>query len=144
MAKNKEKVVENQIEEAEEQNDWEKEQADRLFAEGQEKIDEIEKIKKKYLPMLTKELQPTKNDKALEDIKISWCTWKHIEALFIAKNVAKEKEVDVTLKEQFSSYRMEAEISFSDKVKSNADLFGKIESSAKFRKDLFTIYSRQY
>ena len=111
-------------------------QQDALMEMGQDEIKQISELKDKYLKRLTADLEPSKNQKKQSQIKNILCVWKHIDAYFVANDVCKDKETDVTLTENFGKREFSADIQFSQATEI-PDLFGGLSAQAKFKKDLF-------
>ncbi|GBR74902.1 hypothetical protein NO1_1995 [Candidatus Termititenax aidoneus] len=113
-------------------------QQDTLVELGQDELEEISALKKKYLKILTKELKPSEKEKGQREITNHHALWKHIEAYFVANEVAKEKGAEVSLLESFSQRMAAASLKFKENTKTST-LFGELSSNAKFSQDLYTV-----
>jgi hypothetical protein len=116
---------------------------DTLVEMGQDEIKEISELKKKYLKILTKELKPSAKDKGQREITNHHALWKHIEAYFVANEIAKEKDTEVNLLVSFSSHVIDAEIRFKEPIKTST-LFGELSSDAKFSQGLYHVYGGRW
>ena len=129
MGKAKAKVVESEADSG----------ATMLFDQGMEEISEINKLRNKYSEKLLTEYKATKSANKMAEIKDVLTAWKHIDAFFIARQLAAEKETDVALFERFSKYVCEAQLSFREKFSSKSNLLGEIEIDSRVRRELFSV-----
>ncbi|GBR74695.1 hypothetical protein NO1_1825 [Candidatus Termititenax aidoneus] len=110
---------------------------DELFERGEAEIKEAAELKNKYLEVLTAKLKPSKEKEGLSKIWTQLALWKYIEAFFSVQELQKEKG-KIILSVDFNGVKINADVSYSDTLKSTSKIYGEQTTEAKVKFNQFS------